>query len=120
MIRAYTIASGKGGTGKTTCTINLGASLAKLGLETFIMDADIGMANIGLLLGLEDAPITIHEVLAGKAKLEETIQVMCRTRERTVAAPEGGSPSTCSKTPSCTSFTSSRSDRTCTASPRLS
>jgi septum site-determining protein MinD len=73
MIRAYTIASGKGGTGKTTCTINLGASLAKLGLETFIMDADIGMANIGLLLGLEDAPITIHEVLAGKAKLEEAI-----------------------------------------------
>ncbi|MDD1659973.1 MAG: cell division ATPase MinD [Methanomicrobiales archaeon] len=73
MIRAYTIASGKGGTGKTTVTINLGAALAKLGLETYIMDADIGMANIGLLLGLEDAPVTIHEVLAGTASLDEAI-----------------------------------------------
>ena len=73
MIRAYTIASGKGGTGKTTVTVNLGTSLAQLGKETYIMDADIGMANLGLILGLEDVPITLHEVLSGKASINEAI-----------------------------------------------
>jgi septum site-determining protein MinD len=73
MIRAYTIASGKGGTGKTTVTVNLGTSLAQLGKETYIMDADIGMANLGLILGLEDVPVTLHEVLAGKASINEAI-----------------------------------------------
>ncbi|RPJ52576.1 MAG: septum site-determining protein MinD, partial [Methanobacteriota archaeon] len=73
MFRAYTIASGKGGTGKTTVTVNLGTSLAQLGKETYILDADIGMANMGLILGLEGAPITLHEVLAGKAKIDDAI-----------------------------------------------
>lgn len=73
MIRAYTIASGKGGTGKTTVTVNLGTSLAQLGKETYIMDADIGMANLGLVLGLEDVPVTLHEVLGGKASINEAI-----------------------------------------------
>ncbi|QSZ66765.1 septum site-determining protein MinD [Methanofollis aquaemaris] len=73
MIRAFTIASGKGGTGKTTVTVNLGASLAQLGKETYILDADIGMANLGLVLGLEEAPVTLHEVLAGQAKIDDAI-----------------------------------------------
>ncbi|QYZ78730.1 septum site-determining protein MinD [Methanofollis formosanus] len=73
MIRAFTIASGKGGTGKTTVTVNLGATLAQLGKETYILDADIGMANLGLVLGLEEAPITLHEVLAGQAKIDDAI-----------------------------------------------
>ncbi|MDD3622700.1 MAG: cell division ATPase MinD [Methanofollis sp.] len=73
MIRAFTIASGKGGTGKTTVTVNLGASLARLGKETYILDADIGMANLGLVLGLEEAPVTLHEVLAGQAKVDDAI-----------------------------------------------
>ncbi|QYZ78818.1 septum site-determining protein MinD [Methanofollis formosanus] len=71
MIKAYTIASGKGGTGKTTMTVNLGTALAQLGKETYILDADVGMANIGILLGLENVPVTLHEVLAGKATVEE-------------------------------------------------
>ena len=73
MIRAYTLASGKGGTGKTTVTVNLGTSLAQLGKETYILDADIGMANIGLILGLEGVPVTLHEVLAGKASIDDAI-----------------------------------------------
>lgn len=76
MTKVYTIASGKGGTGKTTTTVNLGTALAMLGKKTVILDADIGMANIGLLLGLEKKPITLHEVLAGKAKIEEAIYEM--------------------------------------------
>jgi len=69
----YTIASGKGGTGKTTTTLNLGTALAQLGRKTLILDADLGMANLGLLLGLEKCKITLHDVLCGNAKIEEAI-----------------------------------------------
>jgi len=71
--KVYTIASGKGGTGKTTTTVNLGTALALLGKKTVIIDADIGMANLGLLLGLEKSPVTLHEVLSGKADVHEAI-----------------------------------------------
>jgi septum site-determining protein MinD len=73
LVRVFTFASGKGGTGKTTMTINLGTSLAKFGKRTCIMDADIGMANLGLSIGLEDVPVTLHEVLAGRADIHEAI-----------------------------------------------
>jgi septum site-determining protein MinD len=73
MVRVFTFASGKGGTGKTTVTINLGTSLAQLGKKTCIMDADLGMANLGLSLGLEDVPVTLHEVLSGKASIKEAM-----------------------------------------------
>ncbi len=72
-VQVYTIASGKGGTGKTTTTLNLGTSLAMLGKKTIIIDADIGMANLGILLGLEKSKITLHEVLSGEAEVKEAI-----------------------------------------------
>ena len=71
--KVYTIASGKGGAGKTTTTVNLGTSLAGLGKKTLILDADIGMANLGLVLGLERSEVTLHEVLAGKAAVKDAI-----------------------------------------------
>lgn len=71
--KVYTIASGKDGTGKTTTTVNLGTALALLGKKTVIIDADIGMANLGLLLGLEKSPVTLHEVLSGKADVSEAV-----------------------------------------------
>jgi septum site-determining protein MinD len=73
MVTTYTIASGKGGTGKTTLSVNLGTALAELGKETYIMDADMGMANLGIILGLENVPVTLHEVLAGKANVSDAI-----------------------------------------------
>ena len=73
MVRVFTFASGKGGTGKTTATVNIGTCLAQFGKNTIIMDADIGMANLGLALGLEDVPVTLHEVLAGKAHVQDAI-----------------------------------------------
>ena len=73
MVRVYTIASGKGGTGKTTVSVNLGTMLAQLGKKTYLMDADIGMANVGLILGLQDAPVTLHEILAGKGNINDAI-----------------------------------------------
>jgi septum site-determining protein MinD len=71
--RVYTIASGKGGTGKTTTTLNLGTALAAMGKKTAVLDADIGMANLGLLIGLERSKITLHEVLSGNANINEAI-----------------------------------------------
>ncbi len=73
MVKVYTIASGKGGTGKTTVSVNLGTMLAQLGKETYLMDADIGMANVGLSLGLQDAPVTLHEILAGKCTINDAV-----------------------------------------------
>ena len=73
MVKVYTIASGKGGTGKTTVSVNLGTMLAQLGKETCLMDADIGMANMALILGMDEVPVTLHEVLAGKADIEDAV-----------------------------------------------
>jgi len=73
MTRVYTVASGKGGTGKTMTVVNLGTSLALLGKRTIILDADIGMANLGLVMGLERTRITLHEVLAGEADVSEAV-----------------------------------------------
>lgn len=50
--RVITVSSGKGGVGKTNFTINLAISLSKLGYNVVVIDADIGLANIDVLLGL--------------------------------------------------------------------
>ncbi|MEE8402760.1 MAG: cell division ATPase MinD [Candidatus Hydrothermarchaeaceae archaeon] len=73
MSLSITIASGKGGTGKTTIAANLGVALAQLGKDTTILDADIEMANLELHLGLEGMNLTLHDVLAGDAELKDVI-----------------------------------------------
>jgi len=73
MVRIIVVASGKGGVGKTTVVANLGTALAQLGKKTIVLDADVTMANLGLMLGLEGKEITLHEVLAGKKKAKQAI-----------------------------------------------
>lgn len=68
---ALAIASGKGGVGKTTTTVNLGAGFAEAGLEVVIVDVDLGMANVGAFVGLTNPDATIHDVLSNEASLED-------------------------------------------------
>ena len=72
--RFILICSGKGGVGKTTLTANLGIALAKLGARTAVLDADFGLRNLDLLLGLENRIVyTAQEVLAGTCRLEQAL-----------------------------------------------
>ncbi len=73
MGRVIAIASGKGGTGKTTITANLGIALAKGGKKTLVIDADVAMANLSLVLGMQSSPITLHDVLLGEAKIQDAV-----------------------------------------------
>lgn len=68
--RVICIASGKGGTGKTTLTVNLGLALSKLGLRVLVLDADFGLANSHLLLGLEPE-YDIQDFFKHQKSLEE-------------------------------------------------
>lgn len=67
MGRAIVITSGKGGVGKTTVTANLGAALAQLGHSVVLVDADIGLRNLDVVMGLENR-IVYHLVDAIRGK----------------------------------------------------
>lgn len=69
MVEAFAVASGKGGTGKTTSTLALGMALAA-DHDVTVIDADTGMANLLFHAGLEDVETTLHDVLAGAAPVE--------------------------------------------------
>lgn len=72
--RIILICSGKGGVGKTTLTANLGIALARQGKRTAVLDADFGLRNLDLLLGLENRIVyTAQEVLAGSCRLDQAL-----------------------------------------------
>ena len=66
------IASGKGGVGKTTVSINLAMKLASRGKKVMIFDADLGLANAQLALGIR-APFNLSHVVSGEKSLSEII-----------------------------------------------
>lgn len=74
MGRALVITSGKGGVGKTTSTANIGASLARRGFTVVLVDADIGLRNLDVVMGLENR-IVYHlvDVVEGKCTAQKAL-----------------------------------------------
>lgn len=70
--RTIVVTSGKGGVGKTNITVNLALAFAKRGRKTLLFDADLGMANVDVLMGVHP-PHSIADVLKGRKTLDEVI-----------------------------------------------
>jgi flagellar biosynthesis protein FlhG len=71
-VRVIAVTSGKGGVGKTNVTVNLATAFAQLGRKAMIMDADLGLANVDVMLGLQSGSNLSH-VMSGERTLEEII-----------------------------------------------
>lgn len=71
-VRVIAVTSGKGGVGKTNVCVNMGISMAMQGRDVMIMDADLGLANVDVMLGLQPQYDLSH-VLRGEHTLEEVV-----------------------------------------------
>ena len=72
--RAIVVTSGKGGVGKTTTTANLGTALAARGARVALVDADVGLRNLDIVMGLESrVKYHVLDVLEEKTSLEEAL-----------------------------------------------
>jgi septum site-determining protein MinD len=72
--KVITITSGKGGVGKTTAAANIGAALAKLGKKVVCVDADIGLRNLDVVLGLENRIVyDLVDVIEGRCRLRQAM-----------------------------------------------
>lgn len=98
--RVITITSGKGGVGKTTATANLGVALALLGQRVVAIDADIGLRNLDVVMGLENRIVyDIVDVVEGHCRLRQALirdkrvpelylLPAAQTRDKTAVSPE--------------------------------
>lgn len=73
-MRVITITSGKGGVGKTTTTANLGTALALQGAKVVVIDADIGLRNLDVVMGVENRIVyDLVDVVEGRARLRQAL-----------------------------------------------
>lgn len=75
MPRILSVASGKGGVGKTTIVSNLGAILTEAGKNVTLVDGNLTTANLSLHLGIPLYPVTLHDVLKDEALMAEALYV---------------------------------------------
>jgi flagellar biosynthesis protein FlhG len=71
-VRVIAVASGKGGVGKTSVSVNLATSLQNAGQRTLLLDTDLGLANVDVMLGLSPR-FTLSDVFAGRCELADTL-----------------------------------------------
>ena len=72
--KVITVTSGKGGVGKTTATANLGAALASLGYKVVCIDADVGLRNLDVVLGLENRIVyDLVDVIEGRCRIRQAM-----------------------------------------------
>lgn len=72
LTRVISFTSGKGGVGKTNSVVNTALGLAALGRSVLILDADLGLANVDVLIGMR-ASYNLHDVIEGRRTLQEII-----------------------------------------------
>ena len=73
-IRVVSVASGKGGVGKSSISVNLAISISKLGVRVLVVDADFGLANVDVMLGVT-SKFDVSYFLRGEKMLHEIIQL---------------------------------------------
>lgn len=71
-VKVIAVTGGKGGVGKTNLSVNLGVALAEMRRRVVLMDADLGLANVDILLGLQ-AQFTIADVMSGERSLNQVM-----------------------------------------------
>jgi flagellar biosynthesis protein FlhG len=71
-VRVIAVASGKGGVGKTSTSINLSVAMAKLGSRVVILDADMGLANVDVMLGLNSNK-NLADLVSGRTSIRDIL-----------------------------------------------
>ena len=71
-VKVIAVTGGKGGVGKTNLSVNLSVALAEMKRRVALMDADLGLANVDVLLGLQ-ARFTLADVLSGECTIRDVL-----------------------------------------------